>query len=246
MRICCAIVLGLSALAGAEVVDAQEEKGAEGEETRMPLFEALDKDDDGKISREEFRGPEEIFKLLDADKDGSVSREEFAKARGAFARRRVERIKAMDKDGDGKVSREEFRGPACAFARLDANHDGSLAPEEIKKGVAASRLGGDRQGGGDRPGEGDRGTGRDPFWDADKDGDGKISRDEARALFDRLDADHDGFVTREELRQAARHDREGRDEGRHEPDGDRPAGKDRDRDEPKDHPEGKGTDKPSR
>jgi Ca2+-binding EF-hand superfamily protein len=32
----------------------------------------------------------------------------------------------------------------------------------------------------------------------DKDGDGKLSRDEFLAVFDRLDADKDGFVTKEE------------------------------------------------
>jgi hypothetical protein len=61
---------------------------------------------------------------------------------------------------------------------------------------------------GDSPGAG--GDGPHGIMRADTNGDGKVSKDEAAALqdkmhadwFDKTDADHDGFVTQDELRQA--------------------------------------------
>lgn len=40
----------------------------------------MDKDGDGKITREEFPGPGRLFDRLDADRDGTISREELRKA----------------------------------------------------------------------------------------------------------------------------------------------------------------------
>jgi Ca2+-binding EF-hand superfamily protein len=76
------------------------------------LFEALDADGDGTLSRDEFgtrqirevrrqARADRLFDRLDRNGDGVISRDEFPDG--------VARLKAMDTDGDGVVTREEAR-----------------------------------------------------------------------------------------------------------------------------------------
>ena len=44
-------------------------------------FQAMDKDDDGKVSPDEFGGRRQAFDRLDADKDGVLTAEELRTAR---------------------------------------------------------------------------------------------------------------------------------------------------------------------
>lgn len=44
-------------------------------------FKGMDKNNDGKISKEEFTGKEKRWSLLDKDKDGFVTMEEFRAGR---------------------------------------------------------------------------------------------------------------------------------------------------------------------
>ncbi len=44
---------------------------------RTDRFLALDKDSDGKLTREEFNGPKARFDAMDRDDDGRLSRDEF-------------------------------------------------------------------------------------------------------------------------------------------------------------------------
>src|SRR5512138_1592263 len=111
---------------------------------------------------------------------------------GAF----MERLKAADKNADGMLSRDEAASlPRLLqnFDAIDANKDGFITFEELRAFHQAHHGGHGRHGG---------------LKALDKDGDGRISRDEAAAAprlaqnFDKIDADHDGFLTREELRAA--------------------------------------------
>lgn len=83
-------------------------------------FARFDTDGDGKLSQEEFPGPDDRFTEMDTDGDGFLSKADMAagKHRRGPAR--------DDKDGDGRVSKEEFSGPADIFERLDANGDGYI------------------------------------------------------------------------------------------------------------------------
>jgi Ca2+-binding EF-hand superfamily protein len=90
-------------------------------------------------------------------------------------------IERFDEDGDGKISQAEFPTPEKRFARLDANQDGFIEKSEMP-----GRMG--RHHG--------RGWGN-LIEDFDKDGDGKLSKDELPGpadRFSRLDANEDGFI----------------------------------------------------
>jgi Ca2+-binding EF-hand superfamily protein len=108
----------------------------------------------------------------------------------------MERLKAVDKNADGMLSRDEAASlPRISkhFDEIDANHDGFITFDELHA-FGAKHRGGRHHG--------------HALKALDKDGDGRISRDEAAAAprlaqnFDRIDADRDGFLTKEELRAA--------------------------------------------
>ena len=62
-------------------------------------FDLLDKDGDGKLSREEYKSG---FALMDKDRDGMIDKREFRfSARPAFV------FDRLDADGDGKITRVE-------------------------------------------------------------------------------------------------------------------------------------------
>lgn len=66
-------------------INAQEEANDRERPKEPPTFaqvlEKLDKNEDGKISKDEAKGPlKKHFKRLDLDEDGFISEEEFKKA----------------------------------------------------------------------------------------------------------------------------------------------------------------------
>lgn len=126
----------------------------------------------------------------------------------------IERLKEADANGDGKIELNEVpdqfkQGFERILDHLDNDGDDALSPEEIK---GASEVAQRMQGG---PGGGPGGFGGPPggpgaMWErlkkADKDGDGKLSKEELpepmQARFAQLDANNDGYVGQEELKQA--------------------------------------------
>jgi Ca2+-binding protein (EF-Hand superfamily) len=160
-------------------------------------------------------------------------------------------IVALDADNDGELSASEIEAASKALLKLDKNSDGKLTREELfpgpPDGPPRDRPGegrpGDRPGqpqpDARRPGEGRPGlAGRfnaeeylARLKEADKNGDGQISKDEAPPMlkerFDRIDANGDGQLDQTELKQMLQRregggDRpQGRPEGRR-PNGDRP------------------------
>ena len=188
------------------------------------LFNRLDRDRDGLLSQEEV-APDQVswFERLvrrgDRNGDGKLNREEFDNALregsapraplggGGFPGRPGgpggglrELLQRADTNGDGKLSKEE--APPLVrdqFDRLDRDRDGFLTMQEVLEGG---------------PGRGGRPEGFPPrlpgreqleelFARSDKNGDGRLTRDEIpaerrgiAALFDRLGVD---AITKEQF-----------------------------------------------
>jgi Ca2+-binding EF-hand superfamily protein len=107
----------------------------------------------------------------------------------------------LDMDGDGANSREEAGAKkrlAAHFDALDGNKDGKLSKEEMRTARAKAH-------------EKHKGAFEQHFKDADKDGDGMLSKAEADGAkmpgltthFEKADANQDGKVSKEEI-QASR------------------------------------------
>ena len=138
---------------------------------RPPVVAALDADGDGELSAAEIEGASKALAKLDKNSDGKLSREELGPpgpmgplgdrrpgdappGRGRFGEQFQARLKEADKNGDGKLSKEEIEKADLPpfltenFARMDRNSDGLLDQEEL-------RMPGERGRGGQRPGRPD-------------------------------------------------------------------------------------------
>jgi Ca2+-binding EF-hand superfamily protein len=226
------------------------------------LLKEMDKDGDGRISRAEARGElADEFDALDRDKDGFLSRDELLEAAtkpraaegdsrpGRGAADAAELFKEYDKNHDGFLTPDELpEAVREALMRHDHDKDGKLSPKEFRRGLAALRRSAGpadwlfdlveaaerepqalpslqrayrvlREADANNDGTLDAGelaaAGRrllEREVDAlikelDADGDGKISKEEARKAdrplaFEELDLDGDGFLTRDELLRA--------------------------------------------
>lgn len=113
------------------------------------IFDTADANQDGKITRDEFRAARsKNFARLDRNKDGFI--DEKDKPRRLLARqgqddadgedRLAEMRKEFDSDGDGRISRAEFdNGPMLGFDRADADKNGELNAQEIAAAKAAMK-----------------------------------------------------------------------------------------------------------
>ncbi len=94
--------------------------------------------------------------------------------------------KRLDRDGDGQVARDEFPGPAADFARLDRDRDSALTAADFDFSEHALTP---------SPGLG-------LFYRADRDGNGKVTREEFDGLFTSLDGGGQGFLSQTDLIEA--------------------------------------------
>ncbi len=113
-----------------------------GERGPRGFVEHLDKDDDGRVSAQEFDGPAEHFTEMDKNGDGYVSGDEAPKGPPDAA----SFVKHLDKDGDNRVSAQEFDGPPEHFSRFDENDDGFIVESEAPKGPPPGGCGGHDKG----------------------------------------------------------------------------------------------------
>lgn len=99
---------------------------AVGAEQARTYFERTDSNEDGVVSREEYRHRMiEVFFSADGNRDGSLALEEVVDSN-------PELFHEADADGDGRVGLREFlEFRALGFERADANNDGVLSWEEM-------------------------------------------------------------------------------------------------------------------
>lgn len=116
-------------------------------------------------------------------------------------------LRSLDENHDGRVSRQEFLARAKEkFAELDLNHDGALSPAELRKAREHERAKRDaaRRRAGKPPAEPRAGAPGATLADRDLDGNGRVTLKEYLARreekFAELDRNRDGVLSREEAR----------------------------------------------
>ena len=124
----CVIVLSTSIYVFSQDPQRQPEPRRRGGSDGEKRMKRMDANNDGVISRNEWKGKPEVFDKIDKNGDGSLTREEL----GSAERRQAGRVNQMDTNNDGKISRDEWNGNPKRFDRLDANGDGELTKEEIR------------------------------------------------------------------------------------------------------------------
>jgi Ca2+-binding EF-hand superfamily protein len=151
-----------------------------------PQFAWMDRDQDGVITRDEWRGNDQSFRVHDWNNDGMLSGDEI---RGGA--RRSGRIPDEDDSSDDRAN--DFRDwTPRAFANLDHNRDGRIARNEWRASRESFRRA-------DRNNDGT--LTRTEFlnesgWQNDSESDWQ--NDNRVDRFDNLDRDNNGIVTRGE------------------------------------------------
>jgi Ca2+-binding EF-hand superfamily protein len=169
---------------------------------RAMRFRNLDRNNDGVITRAEWKGSDRAFDQNDWNGDGILSGDEVERG----ARRPTAEIDddfydwteagfaALDTNRDDRITAREWRHNREAFERADHDGDNVVTRREFlnEDGPAA------------------RGAGRtNRFFAWDRDGDGMLSRAEWRGTaqrFQRLDANQDGRLTTSEFAGGSRDD----------------------------------------
>src|SRR5436190_22788158 len=136
-------------------------------------FRAMDRNGDGVITRDEWRGNDRSFRNHDWNNDGKLSGDELkagSPRTNGWDDRDVEsaidrdddwspaHFRALDHNGDSRLSRSEWHASGELFTRIDRNRDGFVSAAEF-----TSEMDDDREG---------------RFADLDTNRDGRLSRAE--------------------------------------------------------------------
>src|SRR5262245_60684364 len=124
---------------------------------RNPLFEAIDTDGDGMITKREMSKAAAQFKKLDTDGDGNVSLAEASPQgmpgppiglggpAGQFGdpNQMVNSLMQNDKNGDGKLTADEIPGPMAQqlIQSGDKDGDGALSKDELAQAMQGMQNG---------------------------------------------------------------------------------------------------------
>ena len=185
--------IGLAVAVLASAADAQAQM----------RFQGMDTDNNGVITRDEWRGNDRSFRNQDWNGDGMLSGDEVRVGGRRsnwnqdwnhdgrvdnFDAQIAQRYRGYDMDNDSRVARREWPGDGRLFIRLDSNRDGYLTIQEYTQGGGFNldSLGGPSF----------------RFSNIDANSDGWITRNEwimGNADFSRLDINRDNRISRFEF-----------------------------------------------
>jgi EF hand domain-containing protein len=109
-------------------------------------FRGMDADNDGVITRAEWRGSDQSFREHDLNHDGVLSGEEVYpryenRADGSRREEMAARFERNDRNGDGQIARSEWTGSTAAFKRMDEDGDGTVTRQEYSTFVQDRAVG---------------------------------------------------------------------------------------------------------
>jgi Ca2+-binding EF-hand superfamily protein len=100
---------------------------AAGDDDRDDRFEAIDVDQDGRVTEREWHGSQETFQWLDRNRDGVLTRAEVVgeeqPGRSLFER--------LDLDRNGSITMNEWQWSKASFDERDADRNGHLDRDEL-------------------------------------------------------------------------------------------------------------------
>jgi Ca2+-binding EF-hand superfamily protein len=184
-----------------------DKKEADASPTFRGLFQAMDRDGDGKLYEQEVLAYLERYAKLQAKATASCASLAFADvSRGLFD--------MLDVNRDGRLSVREMRGAAGLLKRLDRGGKGYLTEADVPRTyqltVRRGPAGGPTEAaafakiyGGYGAGEGEQPAAVGPLWfrKMDRNRDGDVSRKEwlfSEERFREIDTDGDGLISLEE------------------------------------------------
>ena len=142
------LALALSAPVLAQQAPPQAGQRQQARERQIgAMFQRLDRNQDGAVSKDEWPRGEQAFTRLDVNKDGVLSQEELRRAatprqvmQQRIRARMVQRqLRRMDVNQDGTITRDEWKGRPELFDRIDADKSGTLTASEIRQFRARQR-----------------------------------------------------------------------------------------------------------